>query len=120
LYTNEVMGSISEIRKGSGQVLKTAVVNESASGDRTIVAAVTGKKIVVVAYSLVVAGALTLTWKSGSTALTGPQAMAANGVSNMVSDVGTHLFETASAEALVLNLGGAVQVGGFVTYYEWS
>lgn len=68
-------------------------------------------------YLIVAAAAVTATWKSGSTEKSGPIALAANGgVAAPGGSPETRWLETAAGEALVLNLGGAVSVGGHVTY----
>lgn len=96
---------------------KFAVISASASGDNTVVSAVTGKKIRVLHYSLVCAAAVTLTWKSGTTAISGGMAFGTNnGISTPYSPQG--LFETASGQALVLSLSTDASVGGHLTYIE--
>jgi len=87
-----------------------AVISTATSGDQTIVAAVSGKRIVVLNYLMTVS-TNTVTWKSGSTAISG-----AMDESHSVRDPDAGLIETALGEALVLNLGSAVQVSGFLTY----
>lgn len=101
--------------------MKFVVINASLAGDNTIVAAILGRKIRVVNYTLISAGAVTVTWKSGTTAISGPMPLAANGGMAPSSSVLTPsgligVFETNANEALVLNLGGAVAVGGHLTY----
>lgn len=97
---------------------KFAVITASSSGDNTVVAAVTSKKIRVVRFSLSANGTVNAKWKSGSgTDLTGLFYMVANGgAGGNYTPVG--LFETGSNTALVLNLSGAVAVGGMLTYVE--
>lgn len=102
--------------------MKFVVINASLAGDNTIVAAILGRKIRVVNYTLISAGAVTVTWKSGAaTSISGPMPLAANGGMAPSSSVLTPsgligVFETNVNEALVLNLGGAVAVGGHLTY----
>ena len=59
--------------------MKYAIVNASASGSNTIVAAVTNKRIRVLSYVIIAAGDVSVTWQSASNALSGPMALAANG-----------------------------------------
>lgn len=93
------------------------VINESSSGDRTIIPAVTAKRLRVLSYKARAAAGVTLTWKSGSNAISGPLTMGTNGVDDAPpSEWGS--IETNPGEALVLNLSGAVAVGGFGTYVE--
>lgn len=96
--------------------VKFAEIDENSTGSQEIVAAVTGKKIRVVSFFLVVSDAQTLTWQSSSTGLTGAMAFAANGGMATGSEMG--LFETQEGEALNLLLGSAVQVSGAVSYVE--
>lgn len=97
--------------------VKFAVINRATSGDGTaVVAAVTGKKIRVLSYDLVCTAANAITWKSGSTAISGAKSFAANG-----GQVKTHpqgVMETAAAQALNLNLGSSQQVSGELSYVE--
>lgn len=96
---------------------KFAVVSASAAGDNTVVAAVASKKIRVISYVLVAAGAVTAKWRSGTTDISGPLAFAANGgAAPGYNPFG--FFETASGAALNLNLSAAVTVGGHITYVE--
>jgi hypothetical protein len=107
--------------------MKYAVVNASASGSNTIVAAVPNKRIRVLSYVIIAAGAVTVTWRSvddsqGSlTAISGPMALAANGVifpsaGQLVPAGLIGQFETNRGETLALNLGAAVSVAGHITY----
>lgn len=101
--------------------MRHAVIDCSSSGSNTIVAAVPGRILRVLSYVVVANAAVVATWKSGSTSISGPMNLAAagSGVSAppSVSSMGyfAHLV-TAPGEALVLSLGGAVQVGGHLTY----
>jgi len=96
--------------------LKYAVVNATALGANTVVSAVPGRKIKVLAYSLITNTAITVKWQSATTDISGPLSLAANGGTNVESALG--LFETNIGEALNLNESGAVAatVGGHVTY----
>ena len=92
-----------------------AKISTSSSGATQLVAAVTGKKIRVLSYVLFCNAAVNAKFQSGSTDLTGLLYLAANGgVSATVEGIGC--FQTASGEALNLNLSGAIAVGGHITY----
>lgn len=94
-----------------------AVINTSSTGNTALVAAVTSKKIRVLAYTLVCDAAVAVKFTSGAggTDLTGAMSFAANGgASAPFSQLGH--FETAAATALVLNLGAAVGVRGHLVY----
>lgn len=96
--------------------LHTDITITAASGDQTILTAVSGKKIRVLGYALVTDTASALTWESGgSTAISGVMTFAANGgISAVPSKWGW--FSTLDGESLVLNVGTAATVGGHVTY----
>ena len=104
-------------------IMKFAVINASASGANAIVAAVTGKRIRVVSYVIVAAGAVTATWQSASTALSGPMSLASSGGASasvgILAPGGAYgLFQTEPGEALNLSLGGTVNVAGHLCYIE--
>ncbi len=104
--------------------VKYAVVNATASGDNTVIAAVAGKKLRVVGYSTASAGTVTVKWKSGASVdLSGPMPMVAAGSGQGVLGSGTYMAEYGVLEtdvglALVLNLSAAVVVGGHLVYRE--
>ena len=90
-------------------------IDSAASGDVTLVAAVSGKRIRVLQYVLVAAGATTVAFKDGATAVTGAMALVANsGVSSGYSPVG--VVQTTVNTNLVLTLSAAVQVSGHLVY----
>ncbi len=98
---------------------KFAVIDAATSGDNTLVAAVSGKKIRVVALFLVAAGTVNARFESGAggTALTGQMNLVANsGFSLPFNPVGW--FETAATTLLNLELSAAVSVDGCLTYVE--
>lgn len=95
---------------------RNVAVDKSASGDNELVAAVAGAIIRVVHMALVPAEAVTVKFKSGAaTDLTGAMAWAANALFVDDSNWENHgLFSTAVGQALVMNLGAAKQVGGYI------
>jgi hypothetical protein len=94
-----------------------AVVDAAASGNNTLVAAVTGKRIRVTALLLVSAGTVNATFQSGAggTALTGAMPLVANAQIN-VPGIPHGMFETAVGALLNLNLSAAIAVRGFLKY----
>jgi len=98
---------------------KYAAVDVAAIGDNTLVAAVTGRKIRVLACALVAGGAVTVRFESGAggTALTGQMSLAANGVLTLPYNQ-AGWFETAAGALLNLELSGAVSVDGALVYAE--
>ena len=101
-----------------GREVLHAVIDHAASGDNTIVAAVAAKRILVVAYTIVAAGAVTVRWESGAsgTALTGQMSLAANGGVSTGEAMGGQFAPCATNTLLNLELGGAVSVDGHVSY----
>lgn len=98
---------------------KFAKIDAATSGNNTIVAAVTGKKIRVLQVFLVAAGTVTTRFESGAdgTALTGQMNLIANtGYSLPFSPVG--LFETVAGDLLNLELSSADSVDGSLVYVE--
>lgn len=110
-----------EIFNGStGLVPRFAAVAAASSGDNTLVAAVTGKKIRVLAGSLTMTGtAVTIRFESGAggTALTG-QMTPAQGQTISLPFCPLGHFETAAGALLNLELGGAQAVAGWLVYAE--
>lgn len=102
-----------------GSETKYAVIDAATLGDNTIVAAVTGKKIRVLAFFLVASGAVTVRFESGAggTALTGQMVLAANGALALPFNP-EGWFETAAAALLNLELSAATSVDGAVVFQE--
>jgi len=101
------------------KVVARAAISQATADTQDIVAAVSGKRIRVLALVLVAAGAVVATIKSSSTALTGAMTLAA-GVpvkAGPATALGAEEIITAAGEALKLTLGGAVQVSGWILYY---
>jgi len=98
---------------------KFAVISASSSGDTSVIAAVTSKKIRVIRYSLSANGNVSAYFRSGAggTAISGVKYMTQYGGAG-----GTYcpqgIFETGSNTALVINLNGAIAVSGEITYLE--
>ncbi len=93
-----------------------APISVSASGNNTIVSAVTSRQIRVIKYDLVCAGAVVATWVSSvAGAISGPLSFATlGGISESYTPAG--IMQTVAGEGLVLNLSGNVSVGGSLTY----
>lgn len=101
----------------SVQEVKHAVIDNATSGDNTIVAAVTGKKIRVLNIVLVSAGSMTVRFESGAggTALTGQMTVAAGSGFAPGFDPTGH-FETAASALLNLELSAATSADGWINY----
>lgn len=110
----------STMQSGATQLTpKFAVIDAATSGDNTLVAAVTSKKIRVLALFLVSSGTVNVRLESGAggTALTGQMNLVANtGFVLPFNPVGW--CETAVTTLLNLELSGAVSVDGSLVYVE--
>jgi hypothetical protein len=100
--------------------VKRAVVSEATIDDHEIVAAVTGKSIVLMNVVLKVANGQTLTWKSGDggTALSGAMVFATSDLLYSATDSEQGLLQTAPGVGLFLALAAATQVSGHISYCE--
>jgi len=102
------------------QLVKRAAIDAASSGNNTLVAAVTGKKIRVLALTVTMTGtAVTIRFEDGAggTALTGQmQPTQGQTVTLPFNPVGW--FETSAATLLNLELGGAQSVDGVLVYIE--
>lgn len=96
-------------------LISTSAVSFASSGDNTVISATTGKRLLVNRIWFVVAGATSLTFKNGTTALSGKVPVAANGSFTLdLSD--EPWFITSLSAAFVINSTNAVQVSGQVYY----
>lgn len=102
----------------SSQARIRVKVDAASSGDNTLVAAVSGYKIRVLAYHLVAAGAVTAKFQSAAagTDLTGAMTMATGVPLTVPLEREGVIPDTVAGELLNLRLGGAVQVSGHITY----
>lgn len=103
--------------------MRFAKVDATASGSNEIVAAIAGKRIRVVGYSVVASGSVSITWQSAGTAISGAMALAANGaVASAVSTLAPGgvfgVLQTEPGEALNLDMDSATAVGGHLVYVE--
>lgn len=109
-----------EINPGDGEVeliTKFAVIEASNSGSNEVVAGVSDHKIRVLAYTLICAAAVTVTWKSAANSISGVMSYAANGGA-APSPLPLGLIETTTGAALNISLSSNLQVGGHLTYVE--
>ena len=107
------------VRTTGGVEVKRTLINvNGVSG--AIVAAVSGKRICVLGICLIVSAAVAVTFKSGTTPVSGPLPLAANGgfVVNPPADPAMHWMETAVGQSLALSNSAECQCSGFITYYE--
>jgi hypothetical protein len=101
------------------QQIQYAAISASNSGDNTLVTAVSGKKIKVQSYVIVAVGTVSVTFKSNSTSLSGAMPLVVNSgiAAAPTKPTAGSWFQTASGEALVLNLSDAIAVTGHFSYY---
>jgi hypothetical protein len=108
------------MQSGNDQVIpKFAAISATSSGDNTIVAAVGSKKIRVLSLFFTANGTVTTRFESAAsgTALTGQSDFIVN--TGMVLPFNpTGWFETIAGELLNLELSGAVEVAGGLSYIE--
>lgn len=102
----------------AGADLKTTVVNGSTSGNNTIVNAVAGSKIKVMAFAIQAQGTVNVKFKDGiSSDLIAALSFQAREGTALATSYPSFLFSTSSGNALVLNLDASQVVNGFVTYW---
>jgi len=99
-----------------GNDLTGAVIDASSTGNNTIVAAASGKNVLVYKIFFVVSAATTVTFKDGaSTNLTGAITMTAGGA--FVLDIDSEpWFTTTGGNAFVISQSGTAQISGRAYY----
>lgn len=104
---------------GAPVTVKFAIIDAASSGDNTLLAAVTSKKIRVVSAFLVAAGTVNARFESGAggTALTGQMNLVAN-TGFVLPYNPTGWFETASNTLLNMELSAAISCDGSFSYIE--
>lgn len=102
----------------SSLTVQRVAINLSASGDTVVIAAVAGQRVHVLRWLVIVGGSTSLTFKDGTTALTGPMPLVANQpLSGAEGDL-SH-FVTTAGNGLTLNSSSAVQVSGYLLYVQF-
>lgn len=96
-----------------GPALKSAVVSISTQGDNTIIASGT-RAIRIHRLKLVANGTVSMTFKAGSTSLSGAEPCQAQVLE--YEEVPWYVCE--AGDAFIISLSAAVQVGGTVWYRE--
>lgn len=103
---------------GTEYTVKRANFAATASGDTTVIAAVTSKVLRVLSVFSVSNGATDVTWKDGAGTTLLANANHAAGVPHVLSPPRGYVFATASGQLLKVNLSASVNVSGIVTYVE--
>jgi hypothetical protein len=97
---------------------KSAVINFSASGDNTVISAVSGAPINVYGLFFTVAGATNITFKDGTTALSGAVVFTSNGSAMTLQINDEPYFQCQPGDTFVMNNSNAVQVSGTIYYTQ--
>jgi len=101
--------------------VKKAIIDGATSGDNELVAAVSGKKIRVIALFAIMTGtAVTIRFESGAggTALTGQMTPSQGGGFVLPFNPVGWFADTAAGQSLSMELGGAQSVDGSMAYIE--
>jgi len=106
-----VANSSLTVRYGS---VSFATINATTSGDTQVVAAVSNRRIVVVAFGVIANSAVNIRFRSGTTDITGSMRLVEGGGIAHAYDAG--LFQTAVNQPLNINLSANATVGGYVVY----
>lgn len=97
---------------------RTIALSISSSGDNQVIAAPTDGYIAIDHINLIPTTAVSLTFKRGSTAISGAYPLDAK--QPVTLENATHkeegVMRCGRNEAFVINLGSAVQVGGYIDY----
>jgi hypothetical protein len=101
-----------------GPGMSRAAINFAASGDNTVIAAVVGAPILVFGIFFTVAGATNITFKDGTTSLSGAVVFTANGSAMTLQINDEPYFYCQPGDAFIMNNSSAVQVSGTVYYRQ--
>ena len=96
-------------------VITRTKINIATTAVQTIATALAGNKAILLSITLTAASAVTITFNSDTTALTGAMTLAA-GVPLTISAEQYGILQTASGEGLKFTLSGSVQVSGTATW----
>lgn len=113
---------MADVRQDTGnqaRTFKTASIDVAASGDNTIVAAVTSNRIKVHAVVFIATGTVNVRWKDGAaTNLTGDMNFQAREGYALAVTPPSWILATTAGTALILNLSAAIAVDGWVSYWD--
>ncbi len=97
--------------------IENAKIDFSGSGDNTIVAASSGKRVFVYRLYFILGAITDIIFKDGTTALTGAMPFLANGF--MILDpTQVPWHQTSAGAAFVINSSNAVQVSGSIGFIQ--
>lgn len=113
------MADVRRDSRDANRSYKSAKIQASTSGDNTIVTGVSTKLIKVHAIVLNATGTVNVKFKDGaSTDLTGAMNFQAREGYTINVTPPAFLLATSAGNALVLNLSAAVEVDGFLSYWD--
>lgn len=98
-------------------LVKSAAINTAGAGQDNLIAASAGKVVTVYAIVLVAAGAVTVKFQDAGTDLTGAMSLI-TGIPLVLPYSGQPWFQGSPGNAFNINLGGAVQVSGWLLYTQ--
>ncbi len=101
--------------------VKKAEIDIATADDNEIIAAVTGKSIVITHMSILnnVGTSQTVIFKDGATSINGSGfALAGNGGYTFDAPGGVHVIRLSASTAFNINLSAATNLSGYVIYYE--
>ena len=99
-----------------GASVTQAPINFSGAGDNIIIGGVAGQRIKVLQFFFVLAAATNLTYKSGSTSLSGPLDFSSIGA--QVQDFIQLPMTCLIGDPFIINSTNAVQFGGTIWYIQ--
>ena len=99
-----------------GASVTQAPINFSGAGDNIIIGGVAGQRIKVLQFFFVIAAATNLTYKSSTTALSGPLDFSSVGA--QVQDFIQLPLTCNLGDAFIINSSNAVQIGGTIWYIQ--
>ena len=91
-----------------------AVVSKATASTTAVVAAVTGRTIVLDSYVLVATAAVGVNWEDGTTDISGVMQLGDGGT---IAVGGGNLLATSPGAALAITLDDTVQVSGHISYH---
>ncbi len=103
---------------GVSYKVKWKKINATASGDNTILAAVSGKKLRVLTIWHTGSDSIEITYKSGANALVDAEAFAKQGGLGLNLQPAGFVLETNAGEAFIMSLSAVKNVRGALTYIE--
>ncbi len=109
--TGTILQQLRYIGESLNRVTTTTVINESVSGDRTIITGTASKKIAITSLVFTVGTPINITFKDGATAITAPTQF----IEHSVSYPQPIILSTAAN--FVINLSATSTLKGYVVWY---